>query len=95
MSGEPEIGVQHRPEHFHGVAANRQVMRHNERDKPNRRTGDSANAVAGKTLEDNPEQRGAPADEHGGGVEVGHRGAALQGDAKAQARGLQHKSQDG
>ena len=66
MRGEPEIGVQNRAQHLHGVASERQVMRDDQRHKSCQRPDSRAQTEPVNALQEQTEHHRAPTNENGG-----------------------------
>src|SRR5881394_1291532 len=76
VGGEPEIGVEHRLEHFHGMAIGGEVLGDNHGKKAGHGGGGDADAVAIEIFQAHSEDDDAPGDENGGGVQIRHGWAA-------------------
>jgi hypothetical protein len=94
VRGEPEVGVEHRAQHFHRIAAQGKVMRDHQRHEAGQRADDAANSEAVDLLQHQAQHHGPPADKYGRGVKVRHGGAAFQRHAEDQAEGVDQPSQD-
>ena len=84
VRGQPDVGVQHGAHHFHGVAVHGEMVRDEEGDEAEHRRGRAADAVAVEAFEENAQQDRAPADEDGGGIEIGHGRPPFQIHARDQ-----------
>ena len=62
--------------------------------KPAERRHDAADAVAINFFQDHAQNHGAPADENGGGIKIGHRRPAFKIHAEHEAEGVNEPGQD-
>ncbi len=67
------------------------MVRDEESDEADHRGSRAADAVAEEAFEENAEQNRTPADEDGGGIEIGHRRPAFQIHARDQTGGMNHE----
>src|SRR6266496_3126321 len=93
MRREPKVGIQYRPEHFHGVAAEGQIVGNDLGDEAAKRADHSADAVAINALEAHAENDGAPANKNRRRIKIGHGGAALEAHAVNQPESMDHPGQ--
>ena len=93
MGGEPEVGVEYGAHHFHGVAAEREVVGNEQGDEASQTRHGAAEADFVNAFQYQTQPAGAPADEDGGGVKVCHRWPAFQHHAVDQPEGVDDKRQ--
>ncbi len=92
MRGEPEVGVEHGAHHFHRIAGKRKVMGDDEGDKSNHAGDNQADGIFPESFQNQSKDAGAPADEDGRGIKIGHGRPAFEQHPEEEAAGVNGQS---
>ena len=93
VGGEPEVGIEHRLEHHHGVASEGEIVSHDLGGKTNHGGHRQPDGVFPERFKDQPEADRAPSDKNGRAVKIGHRRPTLEPHPSDEPQRVDHEGQ--
>ena len=93
VGGEPEVGIEDGAHHLKGVAGHGEVVCDDEGGESDEGSHGGADAVAVEFFKEGAQEDSAPADEDGGGVEVGDGGSVLNIHAGGEPEGVEDEGE--